>query len=83
MIIKLIRWVYIKIKSYATIILISVEKKCYMLDLGATTKSWEPFEDLPQGCAYNAMVYSEKVNRLYSINCERDRAGKNSWVGLR
>ena len=73
--------VYLKTKGYVIVILISVEKKCYMLDLGATTKSWEDFEALPQGCAYNAMVYSEKVNRLYSINCERDRANENPWVG--
>ena len=61
--------------------LISVEKKCYVMDLAASTKAWTAFTDLPGGCAYNAMVYVEKVNRLYSVGCETGLYGSTSWVG--
>ena len=44
-----------------------------MLDLAQSTKTWEDFPALPEGFAYNALVYNEKVNRLYSIGGERGR----------
>ena len=50
------------------------------MDLAASTKTWEAFSDLPQGCAYNAMVYVEKLNRLYSVACERERYDSDPWV---
>lgn len=54
------------------------EKKCYVLDLAQSTKTWEDFTELPEGSAYHALVYNEKVNRLYSIAGERSRYDTNS-----
>ena len=59
----------------------SVENKCYVLDLAQSTKSWEDFPALPEGFAYNALVYNEKVNRLYSIGGERGRYDYSTGVG--
>ena len=41
--------------------------------MAQSTKSWEDFPALPEGFAYNALVFNEKVNRLYSIGGERGR----------
>ena len=41
--------------------------------MAQSTKTWEDFPDLPEGSAYHALVYNEKVNRLYSIAGERTR----------
>ena len=66
----------------------SVEKKCYVLDLAQATKTWEDFPALPEGSAYHALVYNEKVNRLYSIAGERtryDNVASNTgptWVSI-
>ena len=57
-----------------------VEKKCYVLDLAQSPKTWETFPELPQGCAYPAMVYNEKLNRLYVVSCETNRADTAPWV---
>ena len=57
-----------------------VEKKCYVLDLAQSPKTWETFPELPQGCAYPAMVYNEKLNRLYVVSCETNRADTTPWV---
>ena len=53
-----------------------------MLDLAQPTKAWETFPELPQTCAYPAMVYVEKVNRLYSVGCETSRYDDNPSVSL-
>ena len=57
-----------------------VESKCYVLDLAQSTKTWETFPELPQPCAYPAMVYNEKVNRLYVVSCENERNDEHPWV---
>ena len=72
-------------KSNQNIYIISVEKKCYVLDLAQSTKTWEDFTELPEGSAYHALVYNEKVNRLYSIAGERTRYDTGSgptWVSI-
>lgn len=59
-----------------------VETKCYVLDLAQSTKTWETFPELPQPCAYPAMVYNEKVNRLYVVSCENKRYDQHPWVSF-
>ena len=70
------------ILSYALVNYILVEKACYVLDLAQPTKTWETFPELPQPCAYPAMVYVEKVNRLYSVGCETARYDLEPFVSL-
>ena len=60
--------------------IVLVESKCYVLDLAQSTKTWETFPELPQPCAYPAMVYNEKVNRLYVVSCENERNDEHPWV---
>ena len=60
--------------------IVLVESKCYVLDLAQSTKTWETFPELPQPCAYPAMVYNEKVNRLYVVSCENTRKDQDPWV---
>ena len=56
--------------------------------MAQATKTWEDFPALPEGSAYHALVYNEKVNRLYSIAGERTRydnvAGNTgpTWVSV-
>ena len=64
------------------ILILLVETKCYVLDLAQSPKTWETFPELPQPCAYPAMTYNEKVNRLYVVGCENQRYDEHPWVNL-
>ena len=64
------------------ILMALVETKCYVLDLAQSTKTWETFPELPQPCAYPAMVYNEMVNRLYVVSCENKRYDEHPWVSF-
>ena len=68
------------LRSYILVNYFLVEKACYVLDLAQSTKTWETFPELPQPCAYPAMVYVEKVNRLYSVGCETSRYDTQPFV---
>ena len=47
----------------------SAKEKCYVLDLGSESPSWETFKKLPTKCANTGMVYSEKHDKMFVISC--------------